>query len=181
MRLVLDACVLFPEVVRGALLSYARAGGFEPLWSERILEEWARAAGRAMGPAAEAAARAEAAAMDAAFPGARIEGWEAHADAAGLPDPADAHVLGAAAAGEAEGVVTFNIRDFPLRAMEARKLARLHPDGFLRTEWAPGGSLYAALDRLGYGPSLAARLKKGGLPRLAKAVRLRNEAAEAAR
>jgi hypothetical protein len=171
MRLTLDACVLFPEVVRGALLSYARAGGFAPSWSARILEEWARAAGRTQGPAAEAAARAEAAAMDAAFPGARVDGWEQLEDAAGLPDPADAHVLAAAQAGGAEGVVTFNIRDFPLRIMQARGLARLHPDGFLRTEWAPGGPLDAALARLGHGARLAPMLKKAGLPRLAKALR----------
>jgi predicted nucleic acid-binding protein len=171
MRLVLDACVLFPEVVRAALLSYARAGGFAPLWSGRILEEWARAAGRTQGSAVEIAARAEAAAMDAAFPDARVEGWEPLADPAGLPDPADAHVLAAAVAGRADGIVTFNIRDFPLRAMAARGLARLHPDGFLRAEWAPGGRLGAALERLGHGERLAPMLKKSGMPRLAKALR----------
>lgn len=171
MRLVLDACVLFPEAVRGALLSYARAGGFTPLWSDRIAEEWARAAGRVLGPEGEAAARAEAARMTAVFPAGRVAGWEAHADPAGLPDAADAHVMAAAVAGGADGIVTFNIRDFPLRAMAARGLARLHPDEFLRIEWAPGGMLHAALERLGYGASLAQRLKKSGLPRLAKALR----------
>ncbi len=169
MRLVLDACVLVPPVVRGALLGYAAAGGFAPLWSDRILEEWARAAERVHcdGPAARAAA----AAMDDRFPQARVTGWEAFADAAGLPDPADAHVFAAARAGGAEGIVTFNIRDFPLRAMGAQGLARLHPDAFLRLEFVPGGPLDAALAGLGLGADLPRALKRAGLPRLAKALR----------
>ncbi|PIY73816.1 MAG: PIN domain-containing protein, partial [Rhodobacterales bacterium CG_4_10_14_0_8_um_filter_70_9] len=35
MRLVLDACVLFPDTVRALLLDHAAAGGFTPLWSDR--------------------------------------------------------------------------------------------------------------------------------------------------
>ncbi len=169
MRLVLDACVLFPETARAALLAHAGAGGFAPLWSGRILEEWARAAERAAGPEAGAASRARAAVMNADWPEAQVEGWEAHLDAAGLPDVDDAHVLAAAAAGAADGIVTFNIRDFPLRVMAARGLARLHPDDFLRLEWTPGGPLDAALDALDLGAAPRARLKRAGLPRLAKA------------
>ena len=43
MRAVLDACVLYPPVLRDLLLGCAEAGLYEPKWSERILEEWARA------------------------------------------------------------------------------------------------------------------------------------------
>jgi len=43
MRVVLDACVLYPPVLREILLGAASAGLYDPLWSERILEEWARA------------------------------------------------------------------------------------------------------------------------------------------
>ncbi|MBL3553988.1 PIN domain-containing protein, partial [Rhodovulum sulfidophilum] len=44
MKVLLDACVLYPTVLREILLGVARRGGFTPLWSARILEEWARAA-----------------------------------------------------------------------------------------------------------------------------------------
>lgn len=37
MRLVLDACVLFPGRLRDILLGVAERGGFTPLWSARIL------------------------------------------------------------------------------------------------------------------------------------------------
>ena len=177
MRLVLDACVLFPQGMRAILLDYAVAGGFAPLWSERIAEEWARAAEAKQGPEAAAAARAAEARMRAAFPAGRVTGWEALEDAAGLPDAADAHVIAAARAGGADGIVTLNTRDFPLRALGAHGLARLHPDGFLRADWAPGGPLDSVLDAAAAveagGDAAAFRrwLKKAGLPRLAKARR----------
>ncbi|MEY3307771.1 MAG: hypothetical protein RLZZ413_1809, partial [Pseudomonadota bacterium] len=43
MKIVLDACVLYPTVLREILIGVARAGLYTPLWSDRILEEWARA------------------------------------------------------------------------------------------------------------------------------------------
>lgn len=166
MRLLLDACVLFPAGVRALLLAHADAGGFTPLWSDRIAEEWARAAERQTGEGA--AARIEAALMAARRPGALVTGWQAHADIAGLPDAADAHVIAAAVAGRADGIVSFNTRDFPLRVLGALGLARLHPDDFLRLEYAPGGAIDAALDRI-EAPDLRRWLKRAGLPRLGKA------------
>jgi hypothetical protein len=176
MRLVLDACTLFPEVMRGVLLGYAGAGGFEPLWSRRILAEWLDAIARQRGPAEAALAGDAAAAMARHFPDALVEGWEALEDPGGLPDPADAHVIAAARASGADGIVTLNIRDFPLRAMGAAGLARLHPDAFLAQEYAVGGPLDEVLDTVEAAAPPAMRgegfrsyLKRGGLPRLAKA------------
>ena len=57
-RVVLDACVLFPTVMREVLLGCAAAGLFAPRWSARILEEWARATVK-LGPGAEVYARGE--------------------------------------------------------------------------------------------------------------------------
>ena len=44
MKVLVDACVLYPTVLREIVLDVAKTGYFEPLWSERILEEWRRAA-----------------------------------------------------------------------------------------------------------------------------------------
>ncbi|MEY8839658.1 PIN domain-containing protein, partial [Cribrihabitans sp. XS_ASV171] len=67
MKAVLDTCVIYPTVMREMLLGAARLGHFTPLWSARILEEWARAAVK-LGPEGEAQARAEIALTRAAWP-----------------------------------------------------------------------------------------------------------------
>jgi hypothetical protein len=39
---VLDACVLYPVVIRDLLLTLATLDAFEPRWTEAILDEMAR-------------------------------------------------------------------------------------------------------------------------------------------
>ena len=39
LRILIDACVLYPTVMREMVMGAARAGVFEPLWSARLLEE----------------------------------------------------------------------------------------------------------------------------------------------
>ncbi|MBT8411810.1 MAG: PIN domain-containing protein, partial [Octadecabacter sp.] len=71
MRVLIDACVLYPTVMREVVLGAADAGLFAPRWSARILEEWARAA-RKIGPEGETIARGEIAAVQARFPQAEV-------------------------------------------------------------------------------------------------------------
>ena len=47
MKALLDACVLYPTVLREILTGVAGQGLYTPLWSDRILEEWARATRKA--------------------------------------------------------------------------------------------------------------------------------------
>jgi len=111
-KLLLDACVLYPTVMREVLLGVAGQGLFTPLWSARILEEWARAA-RKIGPQGEAIARGEIAALEARWPAASVAVPEGLARRLYLRDPDDIHVLAAAIAGSAEAIVTLNAADFP--------------------------------------------------------------------
>ncbi|MBN2905395.1 MAG: PIN domain-containing protein [Rhodobacteraceae bacterium] len=178
MKALLDACVLYPTVLREILLAVAGRGLFTPLWSARILEEWARAA-RKIGPTGEAQARAEIALIRAAWPGAEVPpraGLEARL---WLPDPADVHVLAAAIAGNAGLVVTFNARDFPRNVLAEEGLARLGPDEFLMECWLADpravtgavGDVHAQACRMsGEDLPLRALLKRARLPRLGKAL-----------
>lgn len=135
MRVVLDACVLFPTVLREILLALAADGMFEPVWSERLLEEWVRATAR-LGPEAPAIARAEAALARASFPRAlRPVPPEIEARLS-LPDPADIHVLALAIAAHADAILTFNAQDFPRPVLAAYGIARRDPDGFLWELWS---------------------------------------------
>ncbi len=129
-RLLLDACVLFPTVLREILIGAARAGFYRPLWTARILEEWARAS-RKLGPAAEPQARAEIALLRADLPGAEVPEAPQLMARLHLPDENDLHVLAAAIAASADGIVTLNAGDFPRGTLAAEGLERRDPDGLL--------------------------------------------------
>ncbi len=178
MKLVLDACVLYPTVLRQILLGAARAGLFAPLWSDRILEEWARAT-RKLGAAAEALARGEVAALRSAWPGALVAPAPALAAGLVLPDPDDVHVLATAIASGADAIVTFNAADFPRHVLAAEGIARRDPDGLLWELWshAPlavagvAEAVRAEAARLsGTDQPLRPLLKRAKLPRLGKAL-----------
>lgn len=177
MRVLLDACVLFPTVLREMLLGAAAAGGFAPLWSPRILEEWARAT-RRLPEGAEAVARGEIALMRARWPEAEVAPDEALVAGLSLPDPDDRHVLAAAIAGGAEVLMTLNRADFPTRALARHGILLREPDGFLVELAAEGidlagvaAEVRARAERASGRPQpLRALLKRAGLPRLGKAL-----------
>jgi predicted nucleic acid-binding protein len=177
MKLVLDACVLFPTVMREALLAVAAEGLFQPLWSDRILGEWQRAAAKY---GQETAAKADIARVSAGFPTAIVSpqpGLEARLH---LPDENDIHVLATAIAGSADAIVTLNAADFPRGTLAAEGLDRRDPDGLLWEMWShQPDRVGAALERLratasrlsGEEKDLSALLKRAKLTRLARAVR----------
>lgn len=178
MKAVLDTCVIYPTVMREMLLGAARLGHFTPIWSARILEEWARAAIK-LGPAGEAQARAEIALLRANWPqaewppapGAEARLW--------LPDAADIHVLAIAVDASADLIVTLNARDFPRGTLAEEGLERVDPDALLHRFWSEDAigigdvadRVLAEANRLsGDQWDLRALLKKARLPRLGKAL-----------
>ena len=175
---MLDTCVIYPTVMREMLLGVAGTGAFRPLWSERILEEWARAA-RKLGPAGEAQARGEIAIVRAAWPDAEVAWKPSLENRLYLPDPADVHVLAAAIAGSADAIVTMNAKDFPRGILAEEGVKRLDPDSLLRGIWQEtpkpveqvAETVRAEAERLsGTQWDLRRLLKKARLPRLAKAL-----------
>jgi len=174
---VLDANVLFPTVLREILADCAASNLFTPIWSERILQEWTRAAAR-LGPIASDIAAAEAALLRDRFPAAAMPGDEDRARGFDLPDPADLHVLAAGLESGAQAVVTLNLRDFPRRAMAAAGLRALHPDAFLMELWlddpdavaAAVTAAHAKAESLGGPVPLRSMMKRARLPRLGRAL-----------
>ncbi|MEX0350721.1 MAG: RSP_2648 family PIN domain-containing protein [Paracoccaceae bacterium] len=178
MRAVLDTCVIFPTIMREMLLGAAEKGHFQPQWSDRILEEWARAAAR-LGPEGEVQARAEAVLMNAAWPKAQVAQAPGIEARLWLPDPADIHVLATAIAGSADTIITLNAKDFPRNILAEEGLTRIDPDGLLYQFWlqdptgieAVGRSVLAKARALSDGEwQMRPLLKKARLPRLAKAL-----------
>ncbi|MEL7090731.1 MAG: PIN domain-containing protein [Pseudomonadota bacterium] len=130
MKVLIDANVLYPTVMREMVLGVARAGLFQPLWSARILEEWARAAAR-LGPADEAQARGDIARLGAHWPRATVTYPPELEARLWLPDANDVHVLAAAIHGSADVIMTMNKRDFPGHILAEEGLSRVDPDAYL--------------------------------------------------
>lgn len=178
MRVLTDACVLYPTVLREIVLGAAERELFTPLWSPRILEEWARATVK-LGPAGEAIARGEIALLRARWPASEVRpdpGVEAALD---LPDAADRHVVAAAVAAEADTLLTLNLRDFPRRALAPHGIRAVAPDALLMEIWlAHPACIEAAVEDVraeterisGRGQPVRALLKRARLPRLGKAL-----------
>ena len=176
MIICLDACVLYPTVLREILIGVAREGAYRPIWSARILEEWQRAAARRDAGDGVVAA-GEIARLRAGWPTAEVP--PGREDDLWLPDPADVHVLATARAGGADRIVTLNLRDFPARELAGHGIAAAHPDAFLYGLWLEEADLVAAVaqavhreaERLsGAAMPIRGLMKRARLPRLGKAL-----------
>lgn len=177
-KIVIDACVLYPTVMREIVLGAAAQGHFQPLWSTRILEEWARAAQK-LGPEGEVQARGEIALLRASWPDAELPPAPDIEARVWLPDDADRHVLAVAIAGSADAILTLNARDFPRHLLAEEGMERLDPDLFMRALWqadpdsisSVANAVLNEANRLsGDIWQMRPLLKKARLPRLAKAV-----------
>ena len=180
MRIFLDACVLFPTVTREMLLGVARAGVFEPQWSPRVLEEWARATLK-IGPEAEVFARGEIALLRAAWPRAEVQPTPGLQARLWLPDDNDIHVLAAAIVGSADAIMTVNAKDFPRNVLAEEGLSRIDPDGYLFQVWQSSPEIVSSVaekvlatagELSGEDWQMRNLFKKARLPRVGKVLSL---------
>ncbi|NRB03862.1 MAG: PIN domain-containing protein [Rhodobacteraceae bacterium] len=178
MKILIDANVLFPTVMREVVLGVADQGLFTPLWSPRVLEEWARAAAK-LGAQAEAQARGEIALLRAKWPDAEIRHDPAQEARFWLPDPGDIHVIAAAVIGHADAIMTVNARDFPRHILAEEGLSRIDPDGYLIQCFEANPDVVIAVARRvleqartmsGDDWTMRGLLKKARLPRLGRAL-----------
>lgn len=176
MKVLIDACVLYPTVMREVLIGCAGQGLFTPCWSPRILEEWARATVK-LGPEAEVFARGEIAALRARFPRASVTPDDGLLRRLWLPDADDVHVLAAAVAGHCDAILTLNAKDFPGNLLADEVLFRADPDGFMLRLYGEAPDVVAQVaqavlseaNRLSSEPwTIRALMKKAQMPRLGK-------------
>ncbi|HET7589840.1 MAG TPA: PIN domain-containing protein [Solirubrobacterales bacterium] len=137
----LDACVLVPMGLCDSLLSIARTGIYRPIWSDEILAEVRRNL-----PQAEAAdVEDRIAAMNEAFPDALVGAWRPMLSAVpDAVDPKDRHVVAAALQGQANVIVTDNLRDFAPAALASLNLSVQSADEFLVSQFEVDPLLAAA-------------------------------------
>jgi predicted nucleic acid-binding protein len=130
---VLDACVLHPVWLKGALLWMAEEGLFRPLWSSQILDEWQNSLARRYPDLPSEKLIGQRKMMTSEFEESMVhipkELLDFKQDI--LPDPKDNHVLFAAICGRADAIVTANLKDFPPNIMQEYAIEVRHPDDFL--------------------------------------------------
>ena len=173
MKVLLDTCVLYPSILRSILLGAAQKDFFEPLWSEKIIDEWRLAAHRNHN---EAEATIEIALLRVNWPKSQVEIGPENKNLF-LPDENDIHVLQAAIEGNADELLTANLKDFPTPILSSHGIVRRTPDDFL-LELATSGRnemleiietvKKEAIRRSGISINNRKMLKSSQLPKLAK-------------
>ncbi len=126
-----DACVLYPAPLRDLLIRLAMTGMFQARWTQQIHEEWIRNVAQNNPHLKRERLEATARKMDQAIMDSRIENYEPLIEGLKLPDKNDRHVLAAAIKGQAEIIVTFNLKDFPEHSLEPFNIWAQHPDEFI--------------------------------------------------
>src|SRR2546422_1260527 len=116
------------------LIRLAQRGLYRALWTRAILGEVVATVLRRRPDLSVELLRKRTAAMQATLQNATVEGYEALVPA--LHElGADAHVVAAAVFGQADIIVTSNIRDFPESVLDPYGIAALLPDDFLVQQW----------------------------------------------
>lgn len=144
---LLDACVLYPNMLRDLLLRLAVTDLYRAKWSADIHDEWMRslAANRPDIPP-EHVTRVRNL-MDENVRDALVEDYASLVPGLTLPDPKDRHVLAAAIVGRADVIVTFNLRDFPADTLSPFGIEAQHPDEFMRHQFDLAPDLVCAVVR----------------------------------
>lgn len=130
---ILDANVLYPNLLRDLLLSMASAGLYHARWTSQINDEWTRnLVANKPEIAPKIALLLEL--VNKAVPDCLVENYASLIDSLSLPDPDDRHVLAAAIAGHADAIVTINLKDFPEEVLAPHGIEAQHPDDFLMNQ-----------------------------------------------
>lgn len=126
---LLDASVLVPAALRDTLLRAADRDMYRVVWSNEILSEVARTLVEVLEKDPERVGHLLAE-MVKAFPDALVTGYE-HLIEAMTVDAGDRHVAAAAVLGDAQVLVTINLRDFPQASLDRYNIQVQSPDEFL--------------------------------------------------
>lgn len=127
---VLDACVLYSRLQRDVLLSLAHADLYTARWSVEIEREWTSALLKNRPGTGEKIAYAIEQ-MRNAVPDCLVVDYESIIDMVKLPDSGDRHVLAAAIRGNADAIVSANVKDFPAEVLGKFDIELQTPDQFV--------------------------------------------------
>lgn len=141
-----DANVLYPSELRNLLMHLALTGLFRAKWSSDVHEEWISSLLQKRPDLTREKLARTRALMDLHAVDALVTDYEDLIPSLQLPDPNDRHVLAAAIRGQANVIVTMNLRDFPANVLGPFGIQARHPDEFILQllDLAPASVLAAA-------------------------------------
>ena len=120
---IFDACILYPFHLRNIVVQAAVDRLIDARWTDEIHDEWIRSLAADVPAIPFDRLQATRRLMDDALPEATVSGYEDLIPTVNLPDPDDRHVVAAA--------ITWNLRDFPAKALAEHGLCSQTPDDFL--------------------------------------------------
>lgn len=126
-----DANVFFGARLRSLIVYLAQTGTFRAKWTSQIHDEWTRNLVELRPDLTIKKLQRTRDLMDTAVPDCLVENYEPLIPAIVLPDQDDRHVVAAAIKGQADVIVTFNIKDFPKTELEKYDLHVKTPDEFI--------------------------------------------------
>jgi len=133
LRIVFDACLIANYPVADLLLriAYSFERPFTPLWSEQIFRETYRTYTNPKKIAwSETQAQGLLTALLQSFPDSMVSGYEKHIPQC-TNSPKDRHVLACAIEGNADLILTYNLRDFGAGHLDRWGLQAVHPQDYL--------------------------------------------------
>ncbi len=138
--LVLDACIMMSGLLRPLLLNLAHDGLFQPLWTDKIGQEWQRNAARLWTIDPELL-KCEWQIMQEQFPAANMGDVTPFETVLKHTDRKDKHVaatgIAAVASTQANpvSILTWNIKDFSRSELRRQQLGLIDPDRLLSQWW----------------------------------------------
>lgn len=129
--IVIDACVLYPSLLRDLLMRLSMTGLFKAHWTEKIHEEWINALVKSKPHIKKESLLRVKTLMDEHNTDALISHYENLIEPLDLPDSNDRHVLAAAIKSRSDAIVTFNLKDFPVENIQPYDVEAIHPDEFI--------------------------------------------------
>lgn len=125
---LLDACALHPAHLRDTLLRLAERRLYRACWSSKIIDELSQSLKRReVHPDSVDRLVAQ---IRTAFPDSEVTGYGSLIRSM-ICNEKDRHVLAAAVRGNADVIVTFNVKDFPLASTNPYDIEVKSPDVFL--------------------------------------------------
>jgi predicted nucleic acid-binding protein len=131
LTIVYDANVLYPAPLRDLLMYLAVTDLFAARWSKDIHEEWITGVLRNRPDLSRARLERTCSFMDNSVRDGLITDYEVLIPTLELPDPDDRHVLAAAIHGDADVIVTMNLKDFPEAILSGYDIIAQCPDDFV--------------------------------------------------